>query len=696
MIGTKCGLCACLLTSCLVLVTPAIADDFTRSDTAPWVKLGRLTGGAVDSIVFDTAHPGVAFAGSDAGLIYRSKDGGATWKPSVVGTPIEGFRAIAVSPARSGVVYAYSSDRYFSGQGMLYRSMDDGQSWAPLPHQPSSSVPAGSYAGVGRGIAIDPSGRILVLTDVQSGVLRSTDAGETWSNPISNAAAYGIVASAGPHGALWVAGSDFATGLAALWKSTDFGATWAEQSPAAFTPPGVEGASAYAIAVQPGTGEILASWLGTDSTTFNEVAGVVVSTNGGATWKASSRGLLTTYIPGFSAASIVFDPQLPSTVYLSTGGTSDSLDGDGIYLSRDSGANWQPIGDRLRTLGAIIVAARPQEPGYPAAVFAGFPDLFISTDHALTWTRSDSGLEGGFAQSVTDDGIAPGGYYAASGDGLFHSSDGGRDWARINRWIGFDGVASIAVDANGPLRMVYAASVNRVWRSTSAGDSWRDVTPNAIPGTLFTYVYTSPTKAYEVFAVTNGALFHSKDAGLSWSHTLCETGGDYLSGNVLVSRSTAGRLYIGRSSGLWISNDDGASCVLAAVQPIPGGVVTSIAEAGMNPTALLVSGESATGDTVIVSSTDGGNSYQAVTALPSFHFANPWALSSSPSLRAAFAISFGSNIAVSVDRGADWTVDTDTLFPISAGIANLFPTQSKVFWGDISGALYAAPYGGSH
>jgi hypothetical protein len=241
------------------------------------------------------------------------------------------------------------------------------------------------------------------------------------------------------------------------------------------------------------------------------------------------------------------------------------------------------------------------------------------------------------------------------------------------------------------LRTVYAASVNRVWRSINAGDSWTDVTPRVAAQTLFISVYSTPARN-EVFAVTNAALFHSKDAGFSWSRTLCGMSGDYLSSNVLVSHSTTGRLYIGRSSGLWISNDDGASCALATVQPIPGGVVTSIAEAGTNPTALLISGSTATGDTIVVSSTDGGGSYQPVAALPSFHDVDPWALSSAPNLQVALAVFEGSNIAVSVDRGVTWTIDMDTLFAVSAGVANLLPTQSKVFWGDISGALYAAPY----
>src|SRR5260221_2429894 len=205
MIGLIRAVCVRLPILFLTLSTLGMADGSFAASTAPWLELGRLTGGSVVSVVFDTAHPGVAFAGSDAGLIYRSKDGGASWKPISVGTVVEGFRAIAVSPTNPGTVYTYSSDNFFGGGGKLYRSVDDGLSWAPMPHQPSSAV-AGYYAGVGRGIAIDPTGRILVLTDAYHGVLRSSDGGDTWTNPVPNAAAYGLATNPAQSGVLWVAG----------------------------------------------------------------------------------------------------------------------------------------------------------------------------------------------------------------------------------------------------------------------------------------------------------------------------------------------------------------------------------------------------------------------------------------------------------------------------------------------------------
>src|ERR1700688_1271480 len=131
---TACGFLSC---AAMLLISPAMAGDSSANNIAPWKDVSRLPGGNVRSVVFDPAHPGVAFAGSSSALLYRSKDGGASWKPISVGTIGEEFRAIAVSSANPGTVYAYSTDNFFSGQGTLYRSVDDGLTWRAMPHQPS-------------------------------------------------------------------------------------------------------------------------------------------------------------------------------------------------------------------------------------------------------------------------------------------------------------------------------------------------------------------------------------------------------------------------------------------------------------------------------------------------------------------------------------------------------------------------------
>ena len=682
-------LAAVLFMCCAIAQVPPLAS------TAPWEPVARLPGGSVDTVVFDTAHPGVAFAGSESGYLYRSTDGGASWKSVKVGTSGEGFRAIAVSPATPGTVYAYSTDNFFSGLGTLYRSVDDGRTWQPTASQPSSSFGGAFFPGQGRGIVIDPTGQILVLTDSYAGVLRSADGGVTWTNPVPNTRAFGLSKDPNQHGVLWAAGLDRATQLATVWKSTDFGATWTAQTPDAFNPPAPFGVFAYAIAVQPGTGVIFANWSGTDPNTFAPDGGMVVSTNGGQTWSAQDDGLLPSYSPGFASADIAFDPVHADTIYLSNWVNGD-LAGGGFYRSRDRGHTWEPIGTALRTLGTSSVSVRPEMRGYPAAVFAGTPDLFVSNDHGKHWDRSDFGLDGGGVGLIADDGIASGGYYAASGDGLFHSTDDAASWVRINTWNGPDGAASFAIDRNSEDRTIYVPSFNRLWRSTNAGRSWTDVTPAAPAVSGFTSVLVDPHHADYVYAAAfEGILFFSRNAGRDWSSVLCGYGapaGDSLSTNALLrAHGMRGDLYVPLVSGLWVATADGTNCAPAAAQPIPGGYITSMAEMGTDPSALLVSGFPASGLPVVMRSADGGATYQPVDSLPGIQNLGPWNLTSSPHGHLGAASLAGDTVAISRDGGANWTTQPDVFYDLTTGFSVLFATRGKVFWANNGGDLYVAP-----
>jgi photosystem II stability/assembly factor-like uncharacterized protein len=675
-----------------VLIVPcATAQVPPPASTAPWEPVARVAGGFVGAVVFDTAHPGVAFAGSDSAYLYRSTDGGASWKSVKVGTSSEGFRAIAVSPAKPGTVYAYSTDNFFSGLGTLYRSVDDGRTWQPTPSQPSSAFGGAFFPGQGRGIAIDPTGQILVLTDSYAGILRSADGGATWTNPVANVRAYGLSKDPNQQGVLWAAGFDRSTGLPSLWRSTDFGATWTTQTPDAFNPPGL-GAFAYSIAVQPGTGAIFASWSGQDPNTFASDGGIVVSTDGGQTWSARDDGLLPDFSPGVASGDIAFDPVHTQTIFLSTNGASGP---GGIYRSRDRGHTWEPIGTALRTLAALGVWVRPEMRGYPSVLFAGTPDLFVSNDHGNHWEHSDLGLDGGDVQFVADDGIASGGYYAVSSADLFHSTDDAASWVRINTWDGPDRLDIIGIDRNSPHHTIYAPSLNHLWRSTNAGRSWTEVTPAAPTVSGFGAVLVDPHRADHVYvAAYDGTLFFSRNAGRDWTSVPCGYGAstDGLSSFTLLrGHRVRGELYLSLLSGLWVAAADGTSCAPAGVQPIPGGYIVSMAEMGTNPSALLVSGYPANGPPVVMRSTDSGATYQPVDSLPGIQFLPPWNLASSPHGHLGAASFAGDTVAVSRDGGANWTTQPDVFYDVSAGYSLLSGTRGKVFWADISGALYVAP-----
>lgn len=691
---------ACWALASLLIVSSAWSQT---PSTAPWQRIASVPGGYIGRVVFDAAHPGVAIAGSDAAYLYRSTDGGATWKAMRVGTVNEGFRAIAFSPSTPGTAFAYSTDNFFAGFGTLYRSVDDGRTWQPTPGQPSSVAAGGFFPGEGREIVIDPTGRIIVLTDTYSGILRSADGGATWSNPVSNARAFGLSADPKHRGVLWAAGLDNTTGLSTVWKSADFGATWVAQTPAAFNPTGPIFLEAYGIVVQPRTGVIYATWTGFDPNTYSLDGGVVVSTDGGHTWISRNDGLLPSFSPGSSAGWIAFDPEDSDTIFVTTNG-GGGQNGDGFYRSRNSGRTWEPIGTVLPVHGANGVWVRPEMRGYPAALFTATPGLYASTDDGHHWQHSDAGQVGGYIQMIADDDVASGGYYAASGDGLFRSTDGAATWNRIDTWDGPIGINAFGIDRNSPQHTLYAPSINHVWRSTTAGHSWSDVSPPVPPTTpyaSFAFVLVDPNRADHLYvASSDGTLSYSPNGGRNWTSVQCGYGTAAFDGlstsKVIRVPGSSGNLYLPLGSGLWVAAPDASSCVPAAVQPLPGGYITSMTVLGSDPAALLVSGYAASGPPLVMRSTDGGASFQAVDSLPAFPGTQPWNVASSPDRTLGAGSYFGDTVSISRDGGANWTTQPDVFFDISAGVSTMNITRHKVFWTDFSGAALVAPAAALH
>lgn len=97
------------------------------------------------------------------GVVWASTDEGATWKRREVGTPPARVDALA----SDGGLWAAAQDRIFA-------SLDEGASWAPagnpLPERDTTI----------RGIAAADAGHTILLT-THRGVIRSRDAGKTWS-----------------------------------------------------------------------------------------------------------------------------------------------------------------------------------------------------------------------------------------------------------------------------------------------------------------------------------------------------------------------------------------------------------------------------------------------------------------------------------------------------------------------------------
>ena len=118
--------------------------------------------------------------------MFKSTDGGSSWTAINSGLPggsvvqVRAASSIAVDPKNPAILYIGLSwigltgnDPYSRG---LFKSIDGGASWKQL----STGLPEESNFDFGP-IAIDPRDRGTVYVGTDAGILRSTDGGETWS-----------------------------------------------------------------------------------------------------------------------------------------------------------------------------------------------------------------------------------------------------------------------------------------------------------------------------------------------------------------------------------------------------------------------------------------------------------------------------------------------------------------------------------
>lgn len=279
----------------------------------------------------------------------------------------------------------------------------------------------------------------------------------------------------------------------AIWKSTDFGATWTHSSQGlAYAEAEQPIKSAWSIA--PGAGCLYAGV---------EPAGLFRSNDQGQTWQHvaglrnhPSRPEWQPGGGGLILHSIVLHPNDAHQVWV-------GISSAGVFHTADGGETWEP---RNRGTRADYMPDDKKYPEYGQCVHclvmaAGMPDRLYQQNHC----------------------------------GMYRSDDGGRSWQSIEAGLpstfGFPAVAHprdpatlYLLPLNGDIAGRFVPDgKTAVWRTRDAGASWQDLREglpqkNAFLGVLRQAMATDrldPAGVY--FGTSSGALFASADEGESWN-----------------------------------------------------------------------------------------------------------------------------------------------------------------------------------
>jgi photosystem II stability/assembly factor-like uncharacterized protein len=407
------------------------------------------------------------YIGAASGGVWKSLNGGSTFKPVFDKQPVQSIGAVTIDPKNPKIIWVGTGEPWTRnstsiGDG-VYKSIDGGENWSNMGLKDSERIAK---------ILVDPSstntvyvcapGKLWSDSD-ERGLYKTTDGGKTWTRILK-----GPNASTGCS-MISMDKQNPRTIYAGLWDFRRKG--WTFRS-------GGEGPNAVSG------------------------SGFFKSTDGGASWtelnEKSATGLPS---KPWGRIAIAVAPSKPATVYAFI---EAEIPKDGLYRSDDGGKTWRQL-DRSQNMiwRPFYFANLIVDPKDENKIYKPDGSLIASNDGGESFSNISGGAHGDFHDvwinpNNTDNLI--------TGDdgGVWYSFDGGNRWWKGNN-LPVSQFYHVSVDMDMPYHVYGGLQDNSSWIGDSAypGGITNDRWENIYGGDGF-WVFADPSDNDYVYAESQG------------------------------------------------------------------------------------------------------------------------------------------------------------------------------------------------
>jgi len=312
----------------------------------------HLTFEQVNWMVFDPADPHSIYLATEYAGVLKTNDSGETFRPVNVGFVNHNIDQVTGAGTR-----LYASSSYEGRFGGVFTSIDGGLNWVLRANEDALS---------GRNLnslAAAPLHTDLVFAASQDGVLKSADAGRTWTRLLSQPRLVGPGRPVGERprvNALRAVESDklvlWAGTESGLFRSVNSGLTWQ-----AVKAPGIAGVPVTAVYVPP---------VGATRLAVRTRSALFVSADGGTTWRPAALPDESYYLYEVALAANVDGPMLAAT-------------SRGVLKSEDDGSHWTLVTDGVPASTVESIRFHPERK--QEAFLVQYGQVYRSVDGGSSW-----------------------------------------------------------------------------------------------------------------------------------------------------------------------------------------------------------------------------------------------------------------------------------------------------------------------